>query len=618
MRRTTRTLLTPLLLLLLLAAKPADPESLLLCTDLGPLLATRTGDGDLMGSLRGRWPVSGSDASLQIGLPGGGSWTTTLADLHPTAPVAPSAEAGRVGELLEQAGRPRCPVPGSPRFLLGDWPRPIAVEPGRRLTWLGDREALVRSPEGELAWYLHLDLAARSAGTLVTELREAFPRARVEVRRDGDATAFLVSRESDQQIGGGDDVAPEPGRGLLSVLFPPPELAGAPQGLAGATDLAWGPGDELIAAANHERGRAGLEPLSRDDRLQWAAIGHALYLDRAWAGRMHRQSSDSPWFTGEKPRDRGGAAEVVTRHPRPWRVVPRWLATPFHRMPLADPSCRSAGGGLTGEWSVMEIDRSDSPGGWTWPVDGATDVPVSWNGHEVPDPLPLEDHPDKEYPLGTTLTWEGEAPWSRLELRRSWVLDDRGRPLEHRAVGVEHPHLREAKRPVVHLLPSRPLRPGATYTWGIAVLQDGERVERQATFVTTGRSPWGPAAPPEVARGWLDVFDRVRDHLGHPPLRYDRGVQALAELGTTDSQRRFLLAELGITRWTLAADVGESFFRDAEGLDPTLLAQGDLGLLGEPHPVLIGVAPIDGRPGRWRAFEIPDPAEPAAWRVHRD
>ncbi len=113
MRRTTRTLLTPLLLLLLLAAKPADPESLLLCTDLGPLLATRTGDGDLMGSLRGRWPVSGSDASLQIGLPGGGSWTTTLADLHPTAPEAPSAPPRRVGELLEPAGRPPSPLPPS-------------------------------------------------------------------------------------------------------------------------------------------------------------------------------------------------------------------------------------------------------------------------------------------------------------------------------------------------------------------------------------------------------------------------------------------------------------------------------------------------------------------------
>jgi hypothetical protein len=158
----------------------------------------------------------------------------------------------------------------------------------------------------------------------------------------------------------------------------------------------------------------GMPDIRWEPRLAAAAVAHSNYWSRngGWpkgnALQFHGQTPGRPGFTGVSPGDRcdaagygGGCGEVGSSDSNPAGAVRSWLGTPYHGAPfftsveLGLGSSRSAStGNLAGD-SLATPGLRVRPGAVNtrdaalriWPFDGARDVPVTWTGGEVPDPL---------------------------------------------------------------------------------------------------------------------------------------------------------------------------------------------------------------------------------------
>jgi uncharacterized protein YkwD len=175
------------------------------------------------------------------------------------------------------------------------------------------------------------------------------------------------------------------------------------------------PAEQAIAQANTYRALAGMLPLVPHPALATAAQNHADYTmanyadSSAWLYGAHGEVAAKPYFTGQWPKDRisisefpwGGGAEIIHGLGDPVASVDGWMATVYHRFPLLEPYNHYVGygyhAGAPMEVDVMDFGAGPLPNGiWlpaaphplAYPADGQTGVPTSWNGAEIPNPLP--------------------------------------------------------------------------------------------------------------------------------------------------------------------------------------------------------------------------------------
>jgi uncharacterized protein YkwD len=174
-------------------------------------------------------------------------------------------------------------------------------------------------------------MGPRDAAALLRQWHDSDPDGFEEVVL-GDLESLAAAR-----VDGG----PAP---LWSLLFALPRITWERRQAAPLHDLA-AVREELLAAANDERRRSGLRPLTMEARLHVAATDHALDMAR-------RHFFDHLTPEGLTPmarvRKSGYAPHRVAENLAkglfsPAEVVERWMLSPGHRRNLLDPVVREVG-----------------------------------------------------------------------------------------------------------------------------------------------------------------------------------------------------------------------------------------------------------------------------------
>jgi hypothetical protein len=249
-------------------------------------------------------------------------------------------------------------------------------------------------------------------------------------------------------------------------------------------------------------------------------MAHCVYIDWTDANlhehHAHDEHTDSPVFVGATPLDRGGGAEVIggSRDAAPDDVVDDWLASPFHRTVPMHPGAVRAGACATpGGARVMDLEivRPTREGPWLYPTDGMTNVPLAFDGHETPDPVPLAEYPKKTLPMGFTLSVWLPLATADSRVTDSWIRAGK-KKVAHYVIDRD---LSNPDKPFLYLIPKEPLEPSTRYEWGVELESPAQRIE--ASF-TTGPSPFpaGPAPTPFAA--WLATENERRAHGDLPPF----------------------------------------------------------------------------------------------------
>jgi photosystem II stability/assembly factor-like uncharacterized protein len=183
---------------------------------------------------------------------------------------------------------------------------------------------------------------------------------------------------------------------------------------ATATDPS-APAAQAVERANRYRAQVRSIPLQLHPALVTAAQNHATYRrvnyadSSAWTYGAHGEVAGKPEFTGQWPKDRiaatnypwWGGAEVMHGLGDPLASVDDWMATVYHRFPILEPYNHYVGyghyAGAPVAVDVMDFGAGPTADGlWmpatpyplAYPADGQTDVPTSWSGAEIPNPLP--------------------------------------------------------------------------------------------------------------------------------------------------------------------------------------------------------------------------------------
>jgi uncharacterized protein YkwD len=243
---------------------------------------------------------------------------------------------------------------------------------------------------------------------------------------------------------------------------------------------------------NSYRALAGVSPATTHPALMHSAAGHVAYYDLnradpSLAGMgLHDQRPDAVGFSGASMGDRARAAgypsAAVTENAGfgGLDAAIEWhMNTVNHRLPLIHPSALDMGMAASdvSGFNIIQVGLRRDPSSTSlpsvYPPDGATGVPVSWDGAEAPDPAPGVRRP-LGYPLTAAFGVSQRIEWRTIELRNA-----AGEILESSA-------LRKEWMRAVAIIPHRPLEPGQTYTATIEAVADGRAVSRTWRFATAG------------------------------------------------------------------------------------------------------------------------------------
>lgn len=173
---------------------------------------------------------------------------------------------------------------------------------------------------------------------------------------------------------------------------------------------------------NYRRSQIGLSVLSRNSRLDIAAVGHSNYL-RLNNTVVHTQTQGNPGFTGAQLSDRFAAAGYTLAQPYAYGEVisaasdrsgfyhaEELIAAIYHRFVIFEPVFREMGtGAATGNsnYTYFTADLATVNGYGAgvghgnianYPASGQTAVPVSFfSDNESPDPVPNQN--EVGYPI---------------------------------------------------------------------------------------------------------------------------------------------------------------------------------------------------------------------------
>lgn len=203
--------------------------------------------------------------------------------------------------------------------------------------------------------------------------------------------------------GGSSDNSPAP--------TPPPETPKGSSGDSGTLDVAVYTGEKLAIfnAINEARAKVGLAPVKQNIKLDTAAQGHAGYIHLNGHSEGHFQTEGKPGYTGQGLAARimstsyfaPGVGEVIALDNTP---VTSLLNTIYHRIPLISSDTIDIGVGVDTfdiaetlitpnlvtviDYGYVDVQNAllNEVGYWTWPVEGANDLPVSYR--ESPNPAP--------------------------------------------------------------------------------------------------------------------------------------------------------------------------------------------------------------------------------------
>jgi uncharacterized protein YkwD len=155
---------------------------------------------------------------------------------------------------------------------------------------------------------------------------------------------------------GASNLLPDHAREVLSGQ----PVAASSAAIAPSTDetaSATASSDSWLARINYYRAMAGLDPVAKNSKMSDGDVKHARYMVKNYVGRtdlgldMHMESKNNQWYTAEgsiagRTSDviPPGGIELTDK-----QAIDLWVAGPFHRLPILNPSLKEAGFGSYSE-----------------------------------------------------------------------------------------------------------------------------------------------------------------------------------------------------------------------------------------------------------------------------
>lgn len=249
-----------------------------------------------------------------------------------------------------------------------------------------------------------------------------------------------------------------------------------------------------LMRVNAARAEAGSGPLALDDAITRATLAHAQYIVQNGGTLVHEQVPGRPGFTAVEFWDRMTLAgytgeprgEVIDFYNEPAVALDALLATPYHRHPLIDPTVSVMGFGsaqLGGKTSavVNTGGRAGSPRLVHYPGRNAVGVPTSWDGLEIPNPLPE----GAKGPVGFTisLVMGGDAT---LQVSSATLRGPGG------ALVPVYQVPQRSNLSAYAVIPAAPLAESTTYTAHFVGTANGVPFDERWSFTTAQnpRAPW--------------------------------------------------------------------------------------------------------------------------------
>ena len=251
---------------------------------------------------------------------------------------------------------------------------------------------------------------------------------------------------------------------------------------------------------NAYRMEAGLSAVDQIDTLNQATSAHAAYVqghsdlyDQGLS--VHKEVAGLPGFVGERFWNRMDAAgykgepfrEVIAFQATPEAAVAHWMETVYHRIPLVHPAARHMGYGHVAQAGrgINVIDMgaglaaADAGASIAWPRPGATDVELSWDGLESPQP----PAPVGGYPSGPVITLVWGAGRPEVTSHRIVDVTAGGAALGHVLLTPDNDANLHGESAIA-LYPNQPLEPGHSIQVSVVGTLDGVPFEKTWSFTT--------------------------------------------------------------------------------------------------------------------------------------
>ncbi|HVH65222.1 MAG TPA: CAP domain-containing protein [Candidatus Acidoferrum sp.] len=409
------------------------------------------------------------------------------------------------------------------RFSIGRQDLTSATQYLQRAATLSPDDAGLREQLGEVALFAQDYQVAKTAYAAALKLQ---PRSALDLGLLGD---IAVALDKDTTTATNDEraaIAAQPtdqeaGAYLVAVLrYLVKDQAGAQQaatqtvapptsGSAAAStylDLDKASVDrqsQALAAVNAYRKLAGLGPITASSVIHQSALSHAFYTFFNGASPsirdlgIHKEDASGLGYTGDNVLSRAqhfgypqrSMAEVITHRTDPSSAISDWIDSVYHRIPLlrADLLELGYGDAYLGPITVQVMDmayRETTTGRVIlYPAANQVNVPVAFNGNEIPDPAPNAAYPIG-YPITATFDRNANVTITGFHLR-----DPSGTELS----GISLQPSNETENSFAFMA-NTPLQPATRYSVDLAYTLNGVAGHKTWQFTTVAAAVGTPPA----------------------------------------------------------------------------------------------------------------------------
>jgi uncharacterized protein YkwD len=249
----------------------------------------------------------------------------------------------------------------------------------------------------------------------------------------------------------------------------------------------------IVAKINQIRSLCGLDGLQINPAFSKTSYDHAKYMV---ANNSFDRDEDEtkPLFTGKTLQDRlklqnfeGNSRELFCQTDNADKALDMIMDSTYHRLRLLDPRLKYIGYGFykSGMNSINVFDLgymndSEQEKDWetiAYPVNEQTEVKVSWDGNESPDPLPNGTNKPLGYPVSILFKKEIK------KIIKAEILDNNNKPVNCFMISP-FTDLNNKQINGIILVPKKTLDFNTRYTVNIKIKYADEDKDYTWTFIT--------------------------------------------------------------------------------------------------------------------------------------
>jgi hypothetical protein len=242
---------------------------------------------------------------------------------------------------------------------------------------------------------------------------------------------------------------------------------------------------EGVARLNEHRAFSGLTPVEDDAELAAGCLAHVRYM-AANQKVVHEENTQNEWYTpeGKQAGVNGNIAGPVTDLAE---AVDFWMASPYHRIPVLEPSLTTVGAALESGYACVDLhsalEEVNEHAPVPYPGDGQENVPMAFSSYGALSPAPPEyDEPtgfviSLTFPMSSLVTVDFSATLTNVTTGQS-VESFVRLPFD-----PNDPYA-EFQQNSVLLIPRLPLATDTKYEVRMSGVVDEEEVEKTWYFRT--------------------------------------------------------------------------------------------------------------------------------------